>query len=104
MTTGAGLGGGRWVEAVVTEAGDAVAPLVTELSVAPVPEDRESAIAAYVADVVRKVADLGLTRRIADAKSRVQRLDPAADPGGYQEAFSELLTIEAERRRLRESV
>ncbi|PFG43595.1 DNA primase [Isoptericola jiangsuensis] len=104
VTTGAGLGGGRWVEAVVTEAGDAVAPLVTELSVAPVPEDRESAIAAYVADVVRKVADLGLTRRIADAKSRVQRLDPAADPGGYQEAFSELLTIEAERRRLRESV
>jgi DNA primase len=104
VTAGAGLGGGRWVEAVVTEAGDAVAPLVTELAVAPVPEDRESAIAAYVADVVRKVADLGLTRRIADAKSRVQRLDPAADPDGYQDAFTRLLAIEAERRRLRESV
>jgi DNA primase len=104
IATGRGLGGGRWVEAVVTEAGDAVSSLVTELSVAPVPEDRESAIAAYVADVVRKVADLGLTRLVADAKSRVQRLDPAADPDGYQAAFAALVEIEAERRRLRESV
>ena len=103
VSTGRGLGAGRWVEAVVTEAGDAVAPLVTQLSVAPVPEDRENVIAAYVADVVRKVADLGLTRRIADAKSRVQRLDPASDPDGYQAAFERLLSIEAERRRLRES-
>ncbi|WP_402469384.1 DNA primase [Isoptericola aurantiacus] len=102
--TGSGLGGGRWVESVVEEAGDAVAPLVTELSVAPVPEDRESVIAAYVADVVRKVADLGLTRRIADAKSRVQRLDPTSDPDTYRTAFEQLVAIEAERRRLRESV
>ncbi|WP_277211415.1 DNA primase [Isoptericola croceus] len=102
--TGAGLGGSRWVETVVTEAGDAVGPLVTELAVAPVPEDRESVIAAYVADVVRKVIDLGLTRRIADAKSRVQRLDPAGDAEAYRAAFQRLVTIENERRELRESV
>ncbi|MDO8148943.1 DNA primase [Isoptericola sp. b515] len=104
VRTGAGLGGNRWVETVVEEAGDAVSPLVTELAVAPVPEDRESAIAAFVADVVRKVADLGLTRRIADAKSRVQRLDATADPDAYRAAFEELVAIEKERRELRESV
>ncbi|PRZ05034.1 DNA primase [Isoptericola sp. CG 20/1183] len=101
--TGRGLGGSRWVETVVEEAGDAVGPLVTELSVAPVPEDRENVIAAYVADVVRKVIDLGLTRRIADAKSRVQRLDPAADADAYRSAFERLVAIEKERRELRDS-
>ncbi|WP_418276566.1 DNA primase [Isoptericola jiangsuensis] len=104
VATGRGLGGGRWVEAVVEEAGEAVGPLVTELAVAPVPEDRESAIAAYVAGVVRNVADLGLTRLVADAKSRVQRLDPAADQEAYLAAFAELNRIETERRTLRESV
>ena len=103
VATGRGIGGSRWVETVVEEAGDAVGPLVTELAVAPVPEDRENVIAAYVADVVRKVIDLGLTRRIADAKSRVQRLDPAADADVYRTAFERLVTLGKERRELRDS-
>ncbi len=101
--TGRTLGGGAWVEAVSEQAAEAVAPLVTELSVAPVPEDREEAIAAYVADVVRALVDLGLTRRIADAKSRLQRLDPSAEAEAYGAAFEQLLAIERERRRLRDS-
>ncbi|AEG44674.1 DNA primase [Isoptericola variabilis] len=101
--TGRTMGGSAWVEAVTEQAAEAVAPLVTELSVAPVPEDREEVIGAYVADVVRALLDLGLTRRIADAKSRLQRLDPAADPDAYRAAFEHLLQIESERRRLRES-
>nr|WP_216645937.1 DNA primase [Isoptericola halotolerans] len=104
VASGRDVAGSRWVEAVVDEAGDAVGPLVTELAVAPVPEDRENVIAAYVADVVRKVMDLGLTRRIADAKSRVQRLDPARDADAYGAAFAQLVAIERERRELRESV
>lgn len=99
--TGRSLGGGRWVEAVTEEASTAVAPLVTELAVAPVPEDREEVIGAYVADVVRALVDQGLTRRIADAKGRLRRLTPGED--GYDEAFARLLAIEAERRTLRES-
>ncbi len=99
--TGRSLGGGRWVESVAEEASTAVAPLVTELAVAPVPEDREEVIGAYVADVVRALVDQGLTRRIADAKGRLRRLTPGED--GYDEAFARLLAIEAERRTLRES-
>ncbi|MCA5894934.1 DNA primase [Isoptericola sp. NEAU-Y5] len=100
-TTGRSLGEGRWAESVVEEAPEAVAPLVSELAVAPVPEDRESAIAAYVADVVRALVDLGLTRRIADAKGRLRRLD--AGDAAYADAFTELLAIEAQRRSLRDS-
>jgi DNA primase len=97
------LAGPAWVTAVQEQAGEPVAGLVDELAVAPLPEDREEAIGRFVADVVRALQDLGLTRRIADAKSRLLRLDPGAEPEGYRAAFSTLLDLEARRRTLRES-
>ncbi|MFD6135513.1 DNA primase [Isoptericola sp. NPDC056618] len=102
VAAGREVGGGRWVETVTEQAPETVVPLVTELAVAPVPEDREAVIGAYVADVVRALVDLGLTRRIADAKSRLQRLDQEKDPAAYQQAFTDLLAIEQQRRTLRE--
>jgi len=104
VEAGRELGGGRWVEAVTEQAPEPVAPLVTELAVAPVPEDREESIAPYVTDVVRALIDLGLTRRIADAKSRLQRLDPSGDADAYRQAFERLLAIERDRRELRDGV
>lgn len=100
--TGRAIGGQAWVEAVLEQAPETVAPLVGELAVGSLPEDREAAIAPYVAGLVRRVLDLGLTRRIADARSRLQRLDPS-DLDAYQAAFATLLTIENERRTLRDS-
>lgn len=91
----------RWVETVVSAASEQVAPIVNRLAVAPLPEDRPEAIDGYVRDVVRSLVDMGLTRRISDARSTLQRLDPA-DPA-YQQAFADLLTIERQRRELRES-
>jgi len=79
-----------------------VAGIVTQLSVASLPEDREAAVPAFVGGVVNRVLDMGLMRRVADARSRLQRLDPS-DAETYQAAFAELLAIEAERRTLRES-
>jgi DNA primase len=90
-----------WVAAVLEQAPGAVASLVTQLAVAELPEDRESAIGAVVEGVVRNVADHVLGRRVADAKSRLRRLDPGTEP--YNAAFAELLAIENERRTLRES-
>jgi DNA primase len=91
----------QWVAAVLEQASETVAGLVTQLSVASLPEDRESAIGAFVEGIVRNVVDLVLARRIADAKSRLRRLDPS--DADYRRAFEELLVIEAERRTLRES-
>ncbi|WP_454858597.1 DNA primase [Promicromonospora soli] len=92
----------QWVGAVLEQASETVAGIVTQLSVASLPEDREAAVPAFVEGVVHRVLDMGLMRRVADARSRLQRLDPA-DTETYQAAFAELLRIEAERRTLRES-
>ncbi|PZR53697.1 DNA primase [Xylanimonas oleitrophica] len=104
VAAGRTMAGGAWVEAVSDQAPETVAGLVDELAVAPLPEDREAVIGRFVADVVRALQDLGLTRRIADAKSRLQRLDPNGDADAYRDAFAELLKLEAERRTLRENV
>lgn len=102
VTAGRELSGAQWVAAVLEQASETVAGLVTQLSVATLPEDREAAVPAFVEGLVRRVVDLGLMRRVADARSRLQRIDPA-DTEAYQAAFTELLAIEAERRTLRES-
>lgn len=94
---------GAWVEAVSEQASSMVVPLVTELAVAPLPEDRPDALASYVRDVVGKVVELGVTRAIADLKGRLQRMDSASDPEGYQRVFAELIALESRRRMLRES-
>jgi DNA primase len=92
----------QWVAGVLEQAPESVAIVVTQLSVASLPEDREAAVAAFVEGLVRRVVDLGLKRRIDDARSRLQRLDPS-DESAYNAAFAELLEIESERRALRES-
>ncbi|WP_285107401.1 DNA primase [Promicromonospora sp. MEB111] len=96
------LSAAQWVAAVLEQSSETVAIVVTQLSVASLPEDREAAVAAFVEGVVRRVVDLGLKRRVDDARSRLQRLDPA-DAETYNSAFAELLAIESERRALRES-
>ncbi|QAY63001.1 DNA primase [Xylanimonas allomyrinae] len=101
VAVGRTLSGAAWVGAVAQQAGETVAGLVDELAVAPLPEDREDAIGRFVVDVVRALLDLGLTRRIADAKSRLLRLDPDADAAGHRDALQAVLAMEEERRALR---
>jgi DNA primase len=88
-----------WVEGVREEAATTVAPLVTELAVTPLPEDRPDAVDGYVAGVVARLVELGLTRQIADARGRLQRTSPE-DPS-YQETFAELVGLEGRRRAVR---
>ncbi|GAA2722304.1 DNA primase [Cellulomonas aerilata] len=90
-----------WVERVSEEAGAPVLPLITELAVMPLPEDRPAAVETYVRGVVAALIDLGVTRDIAAARSRLQRMDPAGDLDAYQAAFAELVALETRRRALR---
>ncbi|GAB3171124.1 DNA primase [Myceligenerans halotolerans] len=101
--TGKAVGPAAWVDEVLDRAPEAVAPTVTELAVVNLPEDREAAVPGFVEGVVRGLVDMGLNRRIAEARSRLQRLDPAADFEAYQAAFAELTKIEGARRALRET-
>jgi DNA primase len=92
----------RWPESVREAAAETVVPLVTELAVAPLPEDRPAALGAYAQGVLGAFVEMGVTRRIADARSLLQRTDPA-DPA-YAEVFAELIRLEQERRALRTEV
>lgn len=90
-----------WVERVHEEAAGPVQELVTELAVTPLPEDRPDAVDGYVRGVVDALLDLGLTRRIADSRGRLQRMDPEREADAYQSAFAELVALEQHRRSLR---
>ena len=92
----------EWVGLVSEEAAGPVTQLVNELAVAPMPEDRPGAIDDWVRGIVRAFLELGLTRKIGNAKSKLQRIDPTAEPEAYQQAFADLLTLEQERRELRD--
>jgi DNA primase len=96
------LTGTAWAEAVREEAPEAVAPLVTQLAVTPLPADTDDALARYAASVVLRLAEVEVSRRVGVMRSRVQRLDPS-DPAA-SEAFAELLAVESQRRALRERI
>lgn len=92
--------GGAWVHRVADEVGETVAPLISELAVTPLAQDRPAEIARYVKSVLAGVGDLALTRSIAETRGRMQRIGEGQD--GYQDAFTELVRLEGERRSLRE--
>ena len=94
-------GENAWLERVREEAAGPVSGLVTELAVTPLPEDRPDALEDYVRGVVSGLVDLGLTRQVADARGRLQRMDPEKDAEAYQAAFAELVALEGTRRALR---
>ena len=94
-------GDSGWLERVREEAAAPVAGLVTELAVTPLPEDRPEALEDYVRGVVGGLVDLGLTRQIADARGRLQRMDADGDAEAYRAAFAELVALEGRRRALR---
>jgi DNA primase len=92
--------GKDWANRVADEVGEVLAPLVSELIVSPVPQDRPSEMARYVKSVLSRVQDLSLTRRIGEVRGRMQRIGEGNE--GYQEAFAELVALEGERRGHRE--
>jgi DNA primase len=92
--------GRDWANRVADEVGEVLAPLVSELIVSPVPQDRPSEMGRYVKSVLSRVQDLSLTRRIGEVRGRMQRIGEGSP--GYQEAFAELVALEGERRAHRE--
>ena len=88
-----------WAETVREAASEPVAAVVTQLAVAPLPADREEALAGYGRGVVLAFVETRITRQIAAARGRLERADPA-DPS-YAGVFQELLTLEGRRRALR---
>jgi len=98
----AGQGGPSWVGRVdAAAADDGVRRLARELAVEQLPSDEE-ALARYATEVLARLEELEATRRIAEVKSRLQRLNPVEQVAAYNRLFGELVALEAQRRALRE--
>ncbi|MGL5816862.1 MAG: DNA primase [Phycicoccus sp.] len=99
-----------WVAAVADAAAAPVRPLVSELSVAPLPTRFDPTTGMppqrYLDALLAGVHDAHLGRRIADATANVRRVqnDPAAAAGDLRERTLALHRLELERVRLREGV
>ncbi|EGD57120.1 DNA primase [Gordonia neofelifaecis] len=98
-----GLGGAAWVDAVHNGVVDdpAVAPLVTELAVEPLPVE-DDRVPQYISSVLARSQEIWVGSQIADIKSKLRRMSPGNDPDGYNALFGDLVALEAYRRSLLE--
>jgi DNA primase len=75
--------------------------LFTELSVEPVRTDG-AVSERYVISIVARLREVLVSRKIAELKSKLQRLNPVENQNQYNEAFAELVALESEKRGLHE--
>jgi DNA primase len=75
--------------------------LFTELSVEPVRTDG-AVSERYVASIIARLREVLVSRKIADLKSSLQRLNPVENPDQYNEAFAQLVALETQKRGLHE--
>ncbi|MEO3744841.1 DNA primase [Plantactinospora sp. B5E13] len=98
----AATGGAVWIEAVRDACADlAAVALVSELAVEPLRIDTEPD-PRYVSITLARLEWGAVTARIRDLKSKVQRINPAANKDEYFALFGELLSLEQHARALRE--
>ena len=87
-----------------------VAPLIAELSVAPLPvvHDQSTGLPpeAYTRSLLVRVREVAVGRRISDAMSQMRRMaaDPAADQARLRELSLSLQQLERQRASLREQL
>jgi DNA primase len=75
--------------------------LFTELSVEPVRTDG-AVSEKYVSSIVARLREVLVSRKIADLKSSLQRLNPVENQTQYNAAFADLVALETQKRGLHE--
>ncbi|MDL4771350.1 MULTISPECIES: DNA primase [Thermomonosporaceae] len=101
---GVALAGGsaEWVALLLEHApNEQVKGLVTLFGVEPVHAAQDSDD-RYGVELLARIQERQLTRMIANAKSKLQRLNPAEQPEEYNRLFGDLVALEQQRRVLRE--
>jgi DNA primase len=94
-------GAGSWIPRLSDAAADdSVRSVITELAVDPIHVD-DAGLDRYAREQLGRARERVVTLRIDELRSRMQRLE-SEDPAGHAAAFAELVTLEAERRQLRE--
>ena len=96
-----------WADKVAEAAAATVRPLVSELAVAPVPARVDPTTGVpdqrYVNELLVRVREVSLTRRIGDAMSALRRMD-SGDPVAARALAVELQALQRELATLRETL
>jgi DNA primase len=71
--------------------------LIAELSVEPIRTDGEIST-RYVQSILARLREVALSRKIAEVKSTLQRINPVTDEAEYTALFTDLVSLEAARR------
>jgi DNA primase len=99
---GSATGGAVWIDKVRECCADlAAGALVNELAVEPLRLDGEPD-PRYVEVTLARLQLPAINRRIADLKSKLQRLNPVTNVDEHLRLFSELVSLEQHARALRE--
>jgi len=90
----------NWVDRVSEEVPNGFASIVSQLVVAPIPEQAGREFSNYCRGVVASLIGRDLLAKKAELLGRLQRTDSSAEPERYRELQRELMGIESERREL----
>lgn len=77
-------------------AGPVVDAVVTQLAVAPLPQDRPDQMRSFSRGIIAAMVRMDLTRRSAELHAKLQRMN--SDDERYAETFTELMKCEERRR------
>ncbi|WP_216694917.1 DNA primase [Dietzia psychralcaliphila] len=97
-----GKSGANWVSEVSTGLEDDGLQRLVGLMAVETLRVAEDALPRYVSGVLARLQEVWVSGQIADLKSKVQRMSPAADPEGYSALFGDLVALEEYRRGLLE--
>ena len=101
--TSAGASGGEWIDSVRQQTGsDAAASLVNELGVESISVEDDERLPRYISGVLARLQEVAVGRRIAEVKSKLQRMSPVEQGDEYHALFGDLVAMEAYRRSLLE--
>ncbi|MDO5033944.1 MAG: DNA primase [Actinomycetaceae bacterium] len=90
----------HWNQNLMTTGGEVVAKVITQLAVAPLPQDDPDRLRDYSFGVVRALVRTGITREIGSLKAVLGRHPFESEE--YQQAFGRLMQLEQKRRTLLE--
>ncbi|SJM48853.1 DNA primase [Gulosibacter sp. 10] len=105
VATQGDLGTAQWLPRVHEEVPSSFLPLVTDLSMTPLPAGPgPEQVAAYVRSVATALVERDLLRRKAELLGELRRTDIDTDPMRHRELSEQLVDVERRKRDVRESL
>ena len=93
----------EWADRLIGAApNDAARSFLTRLAVESVeaPGAEAEPNGRFAGDVLAKIEELAISRRITQLKSRLQRMNPVTEPTDYNRSFGDLVALEQRRKLL----